>query len=87
VAAHFSQPPTLGEIIEQATRYGFTRHTIRVPGSRARFVYLRRVRGTALELIDLPPSKQSERLTWAVAEGLCRKLGIPPEDFGLGSSA
>ena len=83
MAARFSQPPTLGEIIERARHYGFTKHTISVPGV-GRIVYLRRgKKGADLKLVDLPPGGEGQRLTRAVAKGLCEKLGIPAEEFGL----
>ena len=84
MAAQFSQPPTLRELVERARHYGFTKRSTRVPESGERFVYLKRVRGRTIDLVDLPPNKENERLTRAVAEGLCKKLGIPLEDFGLG---
>jgi len=84
VVAQFSQPPTLGEIIERATHYGFTKHTVRVPGI-GRIVYLRRgKKGADAKLVDLPPGGEGQRLTRTVASALCEKLGIPLEDFGLG---
>jgi hypothetical protein len=53
--AKFSQPPTLGEIIQRARRYGFTRHVIRVSGV-GRIAFLRRgKKGRDAELVDLPP--------------------------------
>jgi hypothetical protein len=75
--------PTLGEFIARARHYGYTRHTIRIPELGARLVYLRRVRGTAVELVDLPPLRESDRLTRRAIEDLCRRARIPAEDFGL----
>lgn len=83
MVARLSQPPALGEIIKRAKRYGFTKHTINVPGV-GRIVYLRRGKGADPQLIDLPPGGEAQRLTRTVARGLCERLGIPPEDFGLG---
>lgn len=86
MVAQFSQPPTLGEIIERAKHYGYTKHTIGVSGV-GRIVYLRRgKKGADAQLVDVPPGREGQRLTRAVAKGLCTKLGIPPEDFGLGPS-
>jgi hypothetical protein len=34
---------------------------------------------------ELPGIRLSDRLTRDVVETLCRRLGIPTEDFGLGS--
>ena len=59
------------------------KHTIRVPEFNARLVYLRRGRGVALQLVDLPPMRESDRLTRAAVEDLCRRSHIPKEDFGL----
>jgi hypothetical protein len=75
--------PTLGEFIVRARHYGDTKHTIRIPELGARLVYLRRVRGAALELVDLPPMRESDRLTREAIEDLCQRSRIPAEDFGL----
>jgi hypothetical protein len=83
VAPAFSQMPTLGEFIARARHYGYTKHTIRIPELGIRLVYLRRVRGAALELVDLPPMRESDRLTRDAIEDLCRRAHIPGEDFGL----
>jgi hypothetical protein len=83
VAPAFSQMPTLGEFIARARQYGYTKHTIRIPELGMRLVYLRRVRGAALELVDLPPIRESDRLTRDAIEDLCRRARIPAEDFGL----
>jgi len=86
VVARFSQPPTLGEIIKRARQLGFTKHAIRDP-ENGRIVFLRREKKDGhLDLVDLPPGPETQRLTRTVAEGLCKKLGIPLEDFGLGPS-
>ncbi len=62
---------------------GFTRHVLRV-ASVGRIAFLRRgKKGRDAELVDLPPGPENQRLTRNVAIGLCRKLGIPREDFGL----
>src|SRR5262245_5235884 len=75
--------PTLGEFIARARHYGYTKHTIRIPEFRARLVYLRRGRGVALQLVDLPPMRESDRLTRAAIEDLCARSHIPGEEFGL----
>ncbi len=49
-----------------------------------RITFLRRgKKGEDPELVDLPPGSENQRRTRNVAIGLCRKLGIPREDFGL----
>jgi hypothetical protein len=83
VAPAFSQMPTLGEFIARARPYGYTKHTIRIPELGMRLVYLRRVRGAALELVDLPLMRESDRLTRDAIEDLCLRARIPAEDFGL----
>jgi len=75
--------PTLGEFIRRANHFGYTRHTIRVPGLRAKIVYLRRGAGQTVDLIELPPVPEHARLTREVVSRLCSATGIPPEDFGL----
>ena len=85
----FSQSPTLGEIIQRAVRdFGFTIHTISdpEPGRRRRKLkFLRRgdANDPRVKIVDLPYAPESERLTHTVARGLCEKIGIPAEDFGL----
>jgi hypothetical protein len=78
VAPSFSQMPTLGEFIARARHYGYTKHTIRISELGARLVYLRRVRGAALELVDLPPMRETDRLT--------REVPAPPRSWALGVS-
>ena len=73
--------PTLGEFIERAKVYGYTKHTIRIRESR--IIYLRRGRGDTAELVDLPPIRENDRLTRAAVESLCQRAGIPTEDLGL----
>ena len=63
MAPAFSQMPTLGAFIARARHYGYTKHTIRIPELGARLMYLRRGRGAAVELVDLPPMRESGRLT------------------------
>ena len=75
--------PTLGEFIVRARAYGYTKHIIRIPELRARLVYLRRDKGETAQLVDLPSIRESDRLTRAAVESLCRTTGIPSEDFGL----
>jgi hypothetical protein len=79
----FSQTPTLGEFITRARAYGYTKDVIRLPELRTRIIYLRRGRGSAAKLIDLPPLRESDRLTRAATESLCERAEIPREDFGL----
>jgi hypothetical protein len=79
----FSQMPTLGEFITHCRAYGYTKHVIRLEELQARIVYLRRVQDSAIKLVDLPPIRDSDRLTGAVVESLCERAEIPREDFGL----
>ncbi len=81
MAPAFSQMPTLGEFIARARTYGYMKHTIGEPGDR--IVYLRREKGSDVTVVDLPPFREGVRLTGAVVRGLCRRTGIPEEDFGL----
>lgn len=82
--ASFSQMPTLGEFVEHARRYGFRKHTVRVPGLGT-IKYLRRESRPPREpdLVDLPPMPESRRLARAGLESLCQASGVPREDFGL----
>ena len=75
--------PTLGEFIARARVYGYTKHVIRLPELRTRIVYLRRGKGSAATLIDLPPLRESDRLTRAAIQSLCGRAEMPTEDFGL----
>ena len=74
--------PTLGEFITHARAYGYTKQVIRVPELRARIVYLRRGEANTAKLVDLPPIRESDRLTRAALDSLCRRAEIPREDFG-----
>jgi hypothetical protein len=56
---------------------------IRLRELQARIVYLRRGQDNTTKLVDLPPIRESERLTKAVVESLCDRAEIPREDFGL----
>jgi hypothetical protein len=75
--------PTLGEFITRARVYGYTKQVIRLPELEARIVYLRRGDDNATRLVDLPPIRESDRLTRAALESLCERAEIPREDFGL----
>jgi hypothetical protein len=79
----FSQIPTLGEFITHARAYGYTKQVIRLRELQARIVYLRRGQDNTTKLVDLPPIRESERLTKVVVESLCDRAEIPREDFGL----
>ena len=83
MAPAFSQMPTLGEFITRARAYGYSKQVIRVRELRARIVYLRRGSGDATRLVDLPPIRETDRLTRAALESLCERAEIPTEDFGL----
>ena len=74
--------PTLGEFIRVAKRHGW--RLGRTPGVRgprgvARIRYLIR-RG---DFVDLQGTNDSDRLTRTSVDYLCRRLGIPLEEFGL----
>lgn len=75
--------PTLGEFIARARAYGYTKQVIRVRELATRIVYLRRGGTERAELVDLPPMRESDRLTIAALESLCERAKIPKEDFGL----
>lgn len=75
--------PTLGEFIARARTYGYTKQVIRVRELRTRIVYLRRGGSERAELVDLPPLRESDRMTRAAVESLCERAKIPKEDFGL----
>ena len=79
----FSQMPTLGELIRVAThRYGWKLGStpgVHGPRGVARIRYL--IRGGTF--VDLLNTKDNDRLTRTATESLCRRLGIPEEDFGL----
>lgn len=75
--------PTLGEFITRAQAYGYTKHVIRIRELRARIIYLRRGSGDLVKLVDLPPIRESDRLTRAAVMSLCERAEIPKEDFGL----
>jgi hypothetical protein len=75
--------PTLGEFIARARAFGYTKQIIRIRELRARIIYLRRGEGETAKLVDLPPSRESDRLTRAAVESLCERAGIPKDDFGL----
>ena len=75
--------PTLGEFISQAKRYGYTKHTIRIPESRAKLVYLRRGQGDRAKLVEMPYVAEHVRLGREVVFSLCAMAAIPPDDFGL----
>jgi hypothetical protein len=75
--------PTLGEFIAHAGRYGFRKRAVTFetgPRGRERIVYLWR---DADHFAELPGVREGDRLTRDVVETLCRRLGIPGEDFGL----
>ena len=75
--------PTLGEFIAHAKKYGFKRHVLALEGGPRgsdRIVYLWR---DASHFAELPDLRQNDRLTRDTVETLCRRLGIPGEDFGL----
>ena len=75
--------PTLGELIRVAKqRYGWRLGStpgVRGPRGVARIRYLIR-RG---DFVDLQGTKDSDLLTRVAVGHLCRRLGIPLEEFGL----
>jgi hypothetical protein len=72
----------LGEFIAHAKQYGFRRRTVTLEGGRGRdrIAYLWR---DADHFVELPGVRQNDRLTRDTVETLCRRLGIPGEDFGV----
>ena len=74
--------PTLGEFIARAKRYGLSKRRIRVVGPRgtASLSYLWRDLDHFVGLPDIP---EDHRLECGTVLALCRRLGIPAEDFGL----
>lgn len=77
--------PTLGEFISHAKTYGFTMRRVFLevgPRGRARIAYLWR---DADHFAELPGVRLGDRLARHTVETLCRQLGIPGEDFGLGA--
>ena len=73
----------LGEFIARAQTYGYTKRVIRIRELGTRIVYLRRGGTERAELVDLPPIRESDRLTRAAVESLCERAKVPKEDFGL----
>jgi hypothetical protein len=74
--------PTLGELIRVAKRFGWRLGNmpgVRGPRGMVRIRYLIR-RG---DFVDLQDTKDVDRLTRIAVDSLCRRLGIPPEEFGL----
>lgn len=85
MSPRFSQMPTLGEFVAHARTYGFRKRSLTIDrGSRGRamIVYLWR---DADHFAELPGVREIDRLTRDVVETLCRQLGIPGEDFGVGA--
>lgn len=83
MVARFSQPPTLGEFIANAKKYGFKKRVLSLHGGPRGpdvIVYLWR---DPDHFAELPSVRESERLSRLAVEHLCRQLGIPLEDFGL----
>ena len=75
--------PTLGEFIAHARAYGFRRHIIsleRGASTHGTIAYLWR---DPEHFVELPSVPESKRLPRDVVDLLCRRLGIPGEDFGL----
>jgi hypothetical protein len=82
MTARFSQPPTLGEVIQVAKKYGFRLGTtpgVIGPRGEARIRYL--VRGDTY--IDLADLKNNDRLTENSLRYISRRTGIPLEDLGV----
>lgn len=74
--------PTLGEFIAHAKRYGFSKRRVRVVGPRGTtsLSYLWR---DFDHFAGLPDVSENQRLEPGTVLALCRRLGIPAEDFGL----
>jgi hypothetical protein len=82
MAARFSQPPTLGEVIKVAKKYGFRLGTtpgLVGPRGPARIRYL--VRGDIH--VDLADLRDGHRLTENSLRYISHRTGIPLEDFGV----
>jgi hypothetical protein len=77
--------PTLGEFITHAKQCGFSKRRIRVegPDGTASIEYLWR---DFTHFVGLPNVPHRHRLERGTVLALCRRLGIPPEDFGLEES-
>jgi hypothetical protein len=78
--------PTLGEFLDRAIRsYGCTDRrtevTVQGPKGEVRFRYLERNYEGRQLIAPLPDLADSDRLTHAVLEQLCRRLEIPPHIF------
>ena len=74
--------PTMGEFLRIAkAKWGWKRRAVFVQGPRGRvsIAYAER-KGIAVEL---PGIKPHERLTPNTVRSLCRRLDMPPEDFGV----
>jgi hypothetical protein len=83
VVARFSQPPTLGEFIARSKKYGYRLRSLSPHGSRRGLDVIRYLWRDPDHFAELPGARQSDRLSRAVLERLCRQLNIPREDFGL----
>jgi len=81
--------PTLGEFIERAKSLGIrVKHSpVLMDGPRGpvRFYYLQG--RDATPFVVLPDLRHDRRLERATVENWCKTLGLPGEDFGLGSSS
>ena len=78
--------PTLEEFIAALDTTAIRNTPIRIPELGARLMYPRRVRGTAVELVDLPPMRGSDGLTRRAIEDLCRRAVYSPKTSGCSSS-
>ena len=80
----FSQMPTLGEFIDRASKYGYVlRHVagvVDIATDQPEIMeYLWRERDRIV--LELPKMPKRSRLTRAEVESLCKRCGIPLDDF------
>lgn len=77
----FSQPPTLGEFIAQAKRYGYTLRFVSPHGGRRGPDVIGYLWRNSDHFAELPGIRENDRLTRDQLELLCSKLAIPLEDL------
>jgi hypothetical protein len=74
--------PTLGEFIAHAKRYGFSKRRIQLAGPKG-VAFLDYLWRDFEHFVGLPDVPSLHRLERGTVLALCRRLGIPSEDFGL----
>src|SRR2546426_12564882 len=78
--------PTLGEFIARGRAYGYTKQVIRIRELHARIISLRRGVGELAELVDLPPIRESDRLTRTAPIPVAALLPSPGRSSAFGDS-